>query len=80
MFTSRIVRNVGLTGNRLMGESPREKTFLYAAGGLAALTGMVYWVGYEAEGRGHDLSKAASEFPDFSDPFSQDYQVAAVVL
>ncbi|KAF9051424.1 hypothetical protein BJ165DRAFT_1608240 [Panaeolus papilionaceus] len=61
MFTSRILRNVGTTGNRLMNETgPKEKTFLYGAGALAALTGIVYWAGYKAEGHGRDFNKVAT--------------------
>jgi len=51
MISSRILRNIGSTGNRLMHETgPKERTMLYAAGALAGLTGLVYWVGYRAEG------------------------------
>ncbi|KAF8800606.1 hypothetical protein BYT27DRAFT_7342383 [Phlegmacium glaucopus] len=51
MFSSRILRNIGSTGNRLMNETgPKERTMLYAAGALAGLTGLVYWAGYKAEG------------------------------
>jgi len=58
MISSRILRNIGATGNRLMNEAgPKERTMLYAAGALAGLTGLVYWAGYKAQGSTHRNKK-----------------------
>ncbi|KAF8155799.1 hypothetical protein B0H34DRAFT_860088 [Crassisporium funariophilum] len=51
MLTSRVLRNVGMSGNRLMNEpGSRERTMWYGAGALAGLTALVYYAGYRAEG------------------------------
>ncbi|KIK00001.1 hypothetical protein K443DRAFT_679481 [Laccaria amethystina LaAM-08-1] len=41
-------------------DSGKNNTMLLAAGGLAVLTGLVYWVGYTAEGR---RPQSSSELP-----------------
>ncbi|KAH9478351.1 hypothetical protein JR316_0008805 [Psilocybe cubensis] len=71
MFASRILRNVGATGNRLMnnGPGPSDNTMLWGAGALAGLTGFVYWAGYKAEGsskagraRAKEIESRASQY------------------
>ncbi|KAF5310758.1 hypothetical protein D9619_008178 [Psilocybe cf. subviscida] len=58
MFASRIIRNAAPLGTRMpTGANPLDRQMLFGAAGLAALTGLVYYTGYKAEG----TSKAAQE-------------------
>ncbi|KAF9530144.1 hypothetical protein CPB83DRAFT_185827 [Crepidotus variabilis] len=57
MFASKIVRNVGATGNRLMNEGARRNNNLFwGVAGLMGLTTAVYWAGYKAPDNKHKMN------------------------
>lgn len=62
MIASHIRRNLAAGGNKMFNsDSGKNNTMLLAAGGLAVLTGLVYWAGYAAEGSRPHSSKITVE-------------------